>query len=107
MSRMTRRAQTRGALLGALLVLCGQAAACDPSCQRVCRKLVSECEGVETPRLGQEDCEAWCNNQESLYDEWNDTQLRADFSDYKQCVVGEECGAIEEGACYDEDLYAF
>ena len=104
---MPSPARPRGALLGALVALLSPLTACDPSCQRVCRKLVSECEGVETPRLGQEDCEAWCNNQEALYDEWNDTQLRADFTDYKQCVVGEECGAIEEGACYDEDLYAF
>lgn len=101
--RLIRRAAQLCALAAAPLLGAG----CDPSCQRVCRKLVNECDEVETPRLGQEDCEAWCTNQEALYDQWKDTELRADFSDYKQCVVQEECGAIAEGVCYDEDLYAF
>ena len=104
---VTRRGCAVVARLGLLGLVAVAATGCDPSCQRVCRKLVTECDAVETPRLGPEDCEAWCNNQEALYDEWQDTELRADFTAYKQCVVGEECGAIADGVCYDEDLYAF
>lgn len=93
--------------LALLIAASALAAGCDPSCQRVCRKLVNECEAVETPRQGPEDCEAWCNTQQALYDKWKDTELREDFSDYKQCVVDEECDAIADGACYDETLYAY
>lgn len=99
----------RSSLLPSLLVAALGLAltGCDPSCQRVCRKLVNECDEVETPRQGPEDCEAWCNTQEALYDKWKDTDLRQDFTTYKQCVLAEECAAIDDGACYDETLFAF
>jgi hypothetical protein len=79
--------------------------ACDPPCSRVCTKLV-EC-GLDTPRLSKEECELACQNQEALYDEWEDPDLRESFREYKQCAIDKTCRAIEDGACYDEDLYAF
>ncbi len=79
--------------------------ACDPPCQRVCKKLVN-C-GLDTPRLSKEECELACQNQEALYDDWEDPELRQAFQDYKNCVMDETCGRIEEGECYDETLYAF
>lgn len=93
--------------LALLLSLGALSAGCDPSCQRVCRKLVNDCEAVETPRQGSEDCEAWCNTQQALYDKWKDTELREDFTDYKRCVIDESCEDIADGVCYDETLYAF
>lgn len=79
--------------------------ACDPPCSRTCKKLVN-C-GLETPRLSKEECELACIEQESLYDEWEDPELRTAFREYKQCVMDKTCNAIEDGACYDEELYAF
>lgn len=79
--------------------------ACDPPCSRVCEKLV-QC-GFDTPRLSKEECEVACEQQEALYDQWEDPELRDAFSEYKQCAMDETCRAIEDGACYDEELYAF
>ncbi len=87
--------------LSALLGL----SACDPPCSRTCKKLVN-C-GLDTPRLSKEECELACEDQEALYDEWEDPQLRTSFREYKQCVMDKTCNAIEDGVCYDEDLYAF
>ncbi len=72
------------------------ATACDPPCSRVCTKLV-EC-GLDTPRLSKEECELACERQESLYDDWEDPDLRQAFKEYKQCAMDETCSSIEDGA---------
>lgn len=92
-----------------VLVIAATAAlstACDPSCQRTCRRLL-ECDTLYTARLSQEECEASCQDQEGLYDEWEDPDLQDRFRDYKVCVMDSTCNAIAEGECYDEELYAF
>ncbi len=77
---------------------------CDPSCTKVCKKLV-ECEDVDSPRLSWVECTESCEEQERLYEEWTDTQKREDFSSLKSCIASEECSDIADGECYDEDLY--
>ena len=105
---MTAIVPRSGRALALILVsFLGMLSACDPSCQRVCRKLVEDCDEVETPRLGPEDCEAQCNNQEALYQRWTDEQLQDRFEAYKVCVMSEECEDIADGVCYDDTLYAF
>lgn len=79
---------------------------CEPTCARTCDKLV-ECEEVETPRMSSEVCEDSCETQQSLYLEWDDTQLQDAFSTYKQCVRASTCEEIAEGVCYDEDIFLF
>lgn len=79
---------------------------CEPSCERTCEKLL-QCDGVETPRVGIEDCRLECVAQEELYDLWDNQDLRDAFGDQKRCVMEEECDAIAAGACYDADLFAF
>ena len=82
----------------------GLLTACEPTCQRTCKKLVT-CDEVESPRVAIEECEASCNLQEALYEEWDDTQLRDAFDDYKQCVTSSSCDELAGGTCYDEDLW--
>ena len=57
--------------------------------------------------MGLEDCRLQCERQQSLYDGWDDQDLQTAFSDHKRCVLEEECDAIDEGACYDSDLFAW
>ncbi len=89
----------------ALLSLVG-VAGCEPSCEQTCEKLLA-CDGVESPRVSEQQCESACVDQEALYDSWEDEQLQQAFSDHKRCIDQEECGAIAEGVCYDERMYAF
>jgi hypothetical protein len=92
---------------GALLLVSGLAAGCNPPCSSLCRKLL-DCEGVETPRVGQEECEASCLVQERLYeDAWDDPVLRDKFRAHKRCLQDESCEDIADGVCYDEDLYVW
>lgn len=93
----------RGAVAGAFAALAG----CNPPCSTLCRKLL-DCEGVETPRVGQDECEASCLVQERLYeDAWDDPALRDKFRAHKQCLSDESCEDIAAGVCYDEDLYVW
>ncbi len=96
----------RGPLAFVGLALLAALSGCEPSCERTCAKLL-DCDGVETPRVGQEDCELQCARQEELYDSWDDTQLQDAFADHKRCVLDETCDAIADGACYDEDLFSY
>jgi len=77
---------------------------CETTCKSTCEKLLA-CDEVSTPLLDEDDCEDTCAEQELLYEEWDDGAKRDALSDYKSCVVDEECGAIADGACYDELLY--
>lgn len=88
-------------LVGMALALAG----CEPTCRNTCQKLLA-CEGVETPRVPESDCEYSCEAQQALYeDDWEDQQKRDALADVKRCVIDSECADIADGACYDEDLY--
>ena len=79
---------------------------CEPSCEQTCEALLA-CEEVSSDRVAEDDCTASCLVQQRLYDDWEDVQLQESFRDYKFCVAEESCEAIAEGACYNEDLYAW
>jgi hypothetical protein len=79
---------------------------CEPSCEETCEKLLS-CDEVESPRVSERECERACTTQEDLYLSWEDVELQQAFSDHKRCIDQSECGAIAEGECYDETLFAF
>lgn len=90
------------ALAAAALLMSG----CAPTCARTCRKLL-DCE-LSTPGWGQQDCESACLEQENLYQTtWSDPELDEGWSELKTCIADEECGALEDGACYDERFYIF
>lgn len=90
-----------------LLALAGAlATACEPTCKQTCTRLL-ECEEVDTPRQGIDECQAACEIQQRLYEDWEDLQAREAMAEVKRCIRAEECDAIAEGACYDEDLYVW
>lgn len=88
------------ALVGALT------AACEPTCKQTCRTLI-ECEAVDSPRQGLEDCQASCEIQQRVYEDWEDTQKRDALAELKRCIQAEECEAIADGACYDDELFVW
>ena len=90
--------------IGILALLSSLTSGCEPSCMKTCKKLV-ECEEVDTPRLSAQECSESCETQQQVYDGWEDLQKREAFAELKRCVREEECGAIANGVCYDEELY--
>ena len=79
---------------------------CEPSCEQTCEVLL-DCDETHTDRLALDDCTAACLVQERLYDDWEDTELRDSFTEYKTCVTEESCQDIADGICYDEELYSW
>ena len=82
------------------------ALACEPSCEQTCETLLA-CEETSSDRVALDDCTAACVVQQQLYDDWEDVELQDGFSDYKRCVGENTCEDIVDGACYDEELYAW
>ena len=68
------------------------ASGCAPSCEKVCEKAL-DCD--LTARLNQVECEEACLEQEDA------------FADHRRCIVDATCEELEDGVCYDEDLYIF
>ena len=79
---------------------------CNSTCQQTCRQLV-ECEGIEHSSTTQNDCEFQCEQQKGLYESWEDQDLQDRHADYRNCVVDSTCVQIGDGACYDEELFAY
>jgi hypothetical protein len=78
-------------------------AGCEPTCKATCKKLL-DCEDVDTPRLSLEECSSSCQQEETLYESWDDQGKRDAIGEMKQCIADEACSAIADGACYDADL---
>lgn len=90
----------------ALIALAALGSACEPTCKNTCEKLLECGDGVETPRASLDDCEYSCEVRQDLYeDNWENEHLRNQFGEMKQCIADEECAAIAEGACYDDELF--
>lgn len=100
-----RRPRTSSSL--AVLALAALIApGCTPSCEDVCEKLVA-CENEGTERMSAPECEESCRDQQSLYAEWDDTQLRDAFEAEMTCLGDATCEEIADGVCYDEEVWAF
>ena len=95
-------------LRAALGVLLLGVAACDPPCQRTCRKVL-ECGNLQTDRLALEACEQDCERQEQLYDDWEDEAKQDLFKDHKRCLLDATCDEIADGECFVgyEELFVF
>ena len=79
-------------------------AACEPSCKKTCKKLL-DCDNIETARTEVEECQASCEIQQEMFDDWEASDERERFADLKKCIRTNECTDIADGACYDEELY--
>lgn len=92
-----------------LLLLITLLAACTPTCEQSCRKLLS-CELDESPRTALEECQGACESQERLYESWedDDPDNKVDrLHQQRQCIRAATCDEIAAGACFDPFLDAF
>ena len=93
------------ALLG--LIALGFSAGCTPTCTETCRKLLRCDEELGIVEYGITECEESCNRTNDLYESWEDQDKIDAFAAHKQCIAGATCDEINDGVCYDEDLYVF
>lgn len=89
-------------LLAALVAVA--ATGCAPSCDSVCDKLI-ECGTADG--LNEAECVETCSRQQLLYDLDNDRTLEQAFADHRRCIGQATCDEIDDGVCYDEDLFPF
>ncbi len=85
-------------------VLLALSAACTPTCESVCKKVI-ECD--VSSRLAQDECERECARQDTLYDSWEDVAKQDAYAAHKTCIVDSTCDALDEGVCYDEEIFLF
>ena len=87
------------------LVLAGTAlSGCAPSCEATCRKLI-RCELADN--VGALECEESCSRQDAQYELEEDDAAAKAFRQHRRCIAGSTCDEIEDGACYDEDVFVF
>jgi hypothetical protein len=91
-----------------LAVLAVFAAACAPPCERVCRKVLFDCE-LSSERVALDECIDSCSRQEDLYIAWNNDELQTLHREHRRCVVAASCEELADGACYEgyEELFPF
>ncbi|MCP4805255.1 MAG: hypothetical protein GY913_02825 [Proteobacteria bacterium] len=85
-----------------LLVLLG----CNATCSQTCKRLV-ECDAVDTTGVERDRCEEVCQEQQDLYDYWDDEDLQDRFDENRNCIRDATCAEIDDGVCYDEELFAW
>ena len=94
-------------LLLVLAPLVAFASGCTPTCRQVCKQ-ITQCEQIDDWTGGHEDlCVENCLRQEAVYDAWDDTQLLDALDATKVCLMESTCEEVEDGRCYDQDLYPF
>jgi hypothetical protein len=68
---------------------------------------VIACDDAGTERMSSAECQEECKQQQELYATWDDTQLRAGLDDELSCLKSSSCDDIEDGVCYQDDLWSF
>ena len=82
------------------------AAACTPSCPDTCRKIL-RCDELGVVEYGQIECEESCNRTADLYEDWEDQDKIDAFDAHRQCIGSSTCEEINDGVCYDEEIFIF
>jgi hypothetical protein len=97
-----------GSLPAALLLFASAVVAqgCQASCQKACEKLLS-CDELSNARVDEDECESACETQQAQYDKWEDYQKQDAFDQERNCIVDSTCAQVADGACYDDELFAF
>jgi hypothetical protein len=93
-----------------LFVVALLAEACGPPCRSVCHKVLFECGNLDSQRVALDECELSCQQQEVLYDFWEDEEKADLFDEHKRCIRSSSCEEIAAGACYQdgmEDIFVF
>lgn len=80
------------------------ASACAPTCETTCRKII---------RCGLADnfealeCEESCTRQTAQFEVEDNRTLKQAFRAHRRCITSSTCEELEDGECYDEDLFLF
>ena len=98
------RRSSRRAILGTLLCASLLASACAPNCERVCNK-ARRCDLA--PRLSQAECVESCDRQRLYYDIQDDKARLEAFAAHRRCIANASCEEIQDGVCYDEQIFPF
>ena len=94
-----------GKLVGILCVILGSTG-CTPNCEQTCTKLLScEEEGLSTPMMNLDECTSSCASQSNWYEDNEKVDQQDAFDELKSCISRETCADLQEGVCYDEDVY--
>lgn len=79
---------------------------CDATCSQTCKKLI-ECDSVDATGIERDRCEEVCQDQHDLYEYWDDEDLQDRFDENRNCIRDSTCAQIDDGVCYDEELFAW
>ena len=75
-----------------------------PSCDEVCTKVMN-CD--LSPRVSEYECVTSCTSQKQLYEDWDDVEKQDLFDAHRRCLGSSTCEEIDEGFCYEDDLFVF
>ena len=91
------------ALVGVLMV---SWTACTPTCEQTCNKLLScEDEGLEAPLMNLDECTSSCASQSNWYEDNEKVEQQDAFDELKTCITNETCEELENGVCYNSEVY--
>ena len=89
-----------------VVLLVGMNVGCTPTCEQTCTKLLScEEEGLNSPLMNLDECTSACAAQSNWYEDNEKVEQQEAFDDLKSCISEETCADLQEGVCYDADVY--
>ena len=89
-----------------LFALSTLSAGCTTTCSEACEKAI-DCQ-LDSPRTSFDACYDDCERQRSLYADWWENDEKSDrFDDHRDCIADSSCEELEEGVCYDEEIFVF
>jgi hypothetical protein len=94
-----------GQAIRVALLLASSLSACTPTCKETCRKLL-DCD-LDSERVAFAACVDSCTDLDALYASWEDERIIEAHDAHRRCIGSSTCDEIEDGACYDEDLFVF
>lgn len=81
--------------------------ACNATCRQACAQIES-CSEVDHSGQIEAECREACLVQEDLYENvWEDEALVEAFDAQRNCIRDSSCAQIEDGECYDPELWAW
>ena len=96
-----------GKLVGILCLLV-ESTGCTPNCEQTCTKLLScEEEGLNTPMMNLDECTSSCASQSNWYEDNEKVDQQDAFDELKSCISRETCEDLQEGVCYDAEVYVW
>ncbi|MCB9677070.1 MAG: hypothetical protein H6737_18275 [Alphaproteobacteria bacterium] len=61
--------------------------------------------GLGSTRVARDECVLSCQQEQQLYADWEDETKIEAFKEHKRCLRDSTCEEIEQGVCYDPELF--